>query len=94
MDYGRGGKFKPFRGRVDTPAPDPRERVTDLRAQGVDADLIALNDPGTFPSLFDPAFLADNSHLTAAGAREFTRALAAEFAKLGRAAETPSHREP
>ena len=79
---------------VITPAPDPRERVTDLRAQGVDADLIALNDPGTFPSLFDPAFLADNSHLTAAGAREFTRALAAEFAKLGRAAETPSHREP
>lgn len=67
---------------IITPSVNPWEKIGDLRAQGVDAELLAFNDAGAFPSLYDPAMLVNKSHLNEAGAREFTRLLAARFAAL------------
>lgn len=69
---------------IITPSLDAREKIGDLRAQGIDADLLAFNDAAAFPSLYEPAVRADSAHLNAAGAREFTRLLAERFAARGR----------
>jgi hypothetical protein len=65
---------------VITPSVNPPEKIIDLRAQGIDADLLAFNDPDAVPSLYDPAMFVNQSHLNEAGAREFTRLLAERFA--------------
>jgi hypothetical protein len=69
---------------VITPSVNPPEKIIDLRAQGIDADLLAFNDPDAVPSLYDPALFVNQSHLSEAGAREFTRLLAERFAALQR----------
>jgi hypothetical protein len=67
---------------VITPSLNVRERIGDLRAQGIDADMLAFNDATAFPALYEAAARADNAHLNDVGAREFTRLLAERFAAL------------
>ena len=69
---------------VVTPTVLAREQFGALRAQGVDADLIGFYSPDAQPELFDAALHNDAEHLNARGAAVFSRALAAEFAKLAR----------
>ena len=65
-----------------TPSVNLRERIGDLRSQGIDADLLAFNDPVEYPSLYTPAMWANRAHLDEAGAHELTRLLAEKFAAL------------
>lgn len=65
-----------------TPSTTRAENFTDLRAQGIDADLISFKDPARFPALYDPALHFDGPHLNERGARELSRLLAAEVAAL------------
>ena len=63
-----------------TPSITRAENLTDLRAQGIDAELISFKDPARFPALYDPALHFDGPHLNERGARELSRLLAEEFA--------------
>lgn len=65
-----------------TPSITAAENFSDLRAQGIDAGLISFKDPARFPALYDPALHFDGPHLNERGARELSRLLAAEFARL------------
>ncbi len=67
---------------VITPSLNARSRLVSLREQGIDADLIALNDAERFPTLFEDAVRVDGAHLNRAGAHELTRLMAEEFARL------------
>lgn len=67
---------------VITPSITRAENFTDLRAEGIDADLISFKDPARFPALYDPALHFDGPHLNERGARELSRLLAEEFATL------------
>jgi hypothetical protein len=67
---------------VITPSITRAENFTDLRAQGIDADLISFKDPARFPSLYDPALHFDGPHLNERGAHELSRLFAQEFATL------------
>jgi len=58
------------------------ENFTDFAAAGIDAPLIAFNDPRRYPAIFRPENRCDHEHLNAAGAAEYNRALAEEFARL------------
>ena len=69
---------------VVTPTVLAREHFGALRAQGVDADLIGFYAPDAQPELFDASLHHDEEHLNARGAAVFSRALAAEFAKVAR----------
>ena len=69
---------------VVTPTVLAREQFGALRAQGVDAELIGFYAPDAQPELFDAALHNDEEHLNARGAAVFSRALAAEFAKVAR----------
>ena len=65
---------------VITPSIIPAENFAELRAQGIDAELISFKDPARFPSLYDPDLHFDGPHLNERGAREMSRLLAHEFA--------------
>ncbi len=67
---------------VIPPSVEPGDGSPDLRALGIDADLLAFNAPARLPVLFDPALHTDARHLNERGAAEFTRACAADFAKI------------
>jgi hypothetical protein len=65
---------------VITPSITRAENFADLRAQGIEADLISFKDPARYPALYDPALHFDGPHLNERGARELSRLLAEEFA--------------
>src|SRR5260221_7894683 len=67
---------------VITPSTTRAENFADLRAQGIDADLISFKDPARFPALYDPALHFDGPHLNERGARELSRLLAEQAAAL------------
>ncbi len=67
---------------VITPSTTRAENFADLRAQGIDADLISFKDASKFPALYDPDLHFDGPHLNERGANEFSRLLAQEFAGL------------
>lgn len=67
---------------VLTPSVIRSENYTDLRAQGIDAELLSFKDPARFPALYDPEFHFDGPHLNERGAHELSRLLAGEFAAL------------
>ncbi len=58
------------------------ENFTDFVAAGIDARLIAFNDPRRYPAIFRAENHSDHEHLNAAGAAAYTSALAEEFARL------------
>ncbi len=64
---------------VITPTVLARENLADLAAAGIDAPLIAFTDPRRHPAVFRADHHCDEEHLNAAGAAEFTRALAVEW---------------
>jgi hypothetical protein len=65
-----------------TPSTTRAENFSDIRTQGIDADLISFKDPARFPALYDPALHFDGPHLNERGARELSRLLAQEAAPL------------
>lgn len=56
------------------------ERFSDWPPPGV--KVLRLDDPDKYPQLYDPDRRYDSSHLTPAGAVEYTRILAEQFAEL------------
>ena len=64
---------------IAMPTLNGGENYAGPRAQGIDADFISLVSPDRFPELYDPDRHNDVWHLTAQGARDFTRSLASEF---------------
>ena len=69
---------------VISPTVVGRENLADLAAAGIDAPVIAFTDPRRYPAIFRAENHCDEQHLNAAGAAEFTRTLAEEFAALAR----------
>lgn len=67
---------------VIPPSVEPGDGSPDLRALGIDADLIAFNEPAKTPALFDPVLHTDGRHLNARGAELFSSECAADFARL------------
>lgn len=65
---------------VITPNPGNPENFSDLRGQGIEAELISFKNPEKYAALFDPSARYDGPHLNEHGAREFSRLLAEEFA--------------
>ncbi len=57
----------PMRFRTSSPPPGP---------------VFLFNNAKKYPQLFDPAVRADEGHMTATGAEEFTRLLAEEFVRV------------
>jgi hypothetical protein len=69
---------------VITPTVVARENLADLADAGIDVPLIAFTDPRRHPALFRAENHCDEEHLNAAGAAEFSRALAEEVERLSR----------
>ncbi len=67
---------------VIPPSVEPGDGSPNLAALGIEADLLAFNDPARTPRLFEPSLHTDPRHLNERGAAEFTRMLAADFARL------------
>ncbi len=71
-----------------TPIPRPTPELTRLEGLGLIPGLLAFNEPGLYPELYDVMNRFDQEHLTEQGARAFTDHLARRLAPLlGQSAE-------
>jgi hypothetical protein len=67
---------------VISPTIVGRENLVGLTEAGIDAPVIAFTDPNRYPAIFRAENHCDEQHVNAAGAAEFTRALATEWAAV------------
>ena len=65
-----------------TPTARPTPELYRLAADGRVPRLLAFNDPERYPDLFTLGHRFDAEHLSTEGARRFSAALAARFARL------------
>ncbi len=78
---------------VVAPVTTGEEGFLRLPAEDVPAVLLAFNDPGAYPALYEVAARADTIHLNERGSRLFTQFLAERVVALDRATPpaAPSH---
>jgi len=67
---------------VFMPANSCDRPLEDRIAREAGAPVLRYNDPVAFPRFYEPALRFDSGHLSAAGAREFSRVLAGDVARL------------